>query len=966
MKFVSVWLALLSEFCATLGFAQNVPKGIIDSTEMSHWASVHYDSISFDGQFVIYQINDQPQGGKTIVLHSTVEPWELELTDAIRCMISEDSRWAVIECRDGIKIVNLLTKEVVSIAKAHRAQIAQLKKTQFFFYRIDGAEDRLVLHDLSSGKERIFESVSAYDCNAVADYFLLRQHSTKNVEYSLALVDRVDGNLEQLGVSTEDIEVATSALSGTISFCTATTRNGLIQYAVHVYDIALRQDKMVLETEVKIAATKFDNSGTQLIFQAGPKVFYFRIGMASAKLKLAEDALATEWNTMKGRFQGMSFNRDGTKIIFHYSVRGTDKMPSGAPGVNVWSYRDRDVQPVQAHPRVLDAGERYIGAIDVSENGHPFLLVGPQEMLTPERSPNSFDRYIVVSSIAERYGEWAWQKDDGVQVDASWLVSLNDGQRVKLPVSRWRAGIPDGVLFLSPDEKWVVYYDPSKNIYCSFEVATGLVREITRGAKADWGGDAHTDFWPNVDPYAIGSAKKQMAPRGIAGWIGAEQKVLVYDKFDVWALDLTGSQQPINVTCGQGRAKTIEFRLAYKLSGELVAYEPANFGGHEEIIFAAFQTLSKEAGFFRCWSDGSLEPRAIIFGEYSDRSSLRKAKHANVWVLQRSSTCDAPNLFASHDLLNFSRISDVQPQRKFNWHTQELVDWHLPNGELCQGILYKPENLDPGKKYPVIFNVYEEETTYRFYYHVPNWMSTSAVNIPYFTSRGYLVFTPDLHIEIGHVYRKALQCVLAGADALIQKPYVDSSKMAISGMSFGGGQVYYIATHTDRFTVATPSVGCTDFLSAYNSLTTIPSFYDGGGIGMQAVMEAGQTRMGATLWQRPDLYIENTAIFHADKVTAPMLMMTNREDNAVPFTQGLEFYMALRRLGKKAWMLEYDGEGHGVHKPENEVDFTTRYTQFMDHYLKGAPPPKWMTDGIPAKRKGIDDGLELDLSGKEP
>ncbi len=81
--------------------------------------------------------------------------------------------------------------------------------------------------------------------------------------------------------------------------------------------------------------------------------------------------------------------------------------------------------------------------------------------------------------------------------------------------------------------------------------------------------------------------------------------------------------------------------------------------------------------------------------------------------------------------------------------------------------------------------------------------------------------------------------------------------------------------------------------------------------------------------------------------------------------QSVEFFTGLRRLEKPVWMLQYDEGGHGV-SGKDAVDWTIRMTQFFDYYLKGAAPPKWMTEGIPAKLKGIETGYELDNSGKKP
>jgi hypothetical protein len=153
-----------------------------------------------------------------------------------------------------------------------------------------------------------------------------------------------------------------------------------------------------------------------------------------------------------------------------------------------------------------------------------------------------------------------------------------------------------------------------------------------------------------------------------------------------------------------------------------------------------------------------------------------------------------------------------------------------------------------------------------------------------------------------------------------------------------------------------------DFISDYNGLNGI----NGIGGSRQGGYEVGQCRMGGRLWEKFTLYKESSPVLHAKQVTTPLLMLHNKEDKAVPWAQGVEMFTALRRLGKRAWMLQYDGEGHGLDKPENILDYTVRMTQFFDHYLKGAPAPKWMTEGIPMSRKGVDTGLELDLSGRKP
>jgi dipeptidyl aminopeptidase/acylaminoacyl peptidase len=218
-----------------------------------------------------------------------------------------------------------------------------------------------------------------------------------------------------------------------------------------------------------------------------------------------------------------------------------------------------------------------------------------------------------------------------------------------------------------------------------------------------------------------------------------------------------------------------------------------------------------------------------------------------------------------------------------------------------------------------------------------------------------LIFTPDIHYTIGKPAESIINSVLSGVEGIKKFSFVDSTKIGIEGHSFGGYETNVLVTHSNVFAAAIEGAGPTDLVSAYG--TPLPTRWLG-----HFVM-GGQNRIPVTVWQDRSMYIQNSPIFFADRVTSPLLMMHNKNDEMVSWSQAIEFFIALRRLNKPVWMLQYDKGKHGVHN-QDAIDYTTRMTQYFDHYLKGAPAPKWMTQGIPAKLKGIDNGLELDPNGK--
>jgi dipeptidyl aminopeptidase/acylaminoacyl peptidase len=382
-------------------------------------------------------------------------------------------------------------------------------------------------------------------------------------------------------------------------------------------------------------------------------------------------------------------------------------------------------------------------------------------------------------------------------------------------------------------------------------------------------------------------------------------------------------------------------------------------------MLTAFSHDSQESGFFSKRIDEKGDPLLLTMGPYNyqiiavaDVDSARSGG-TSAYLVSRESVSDSRNLLVTTNFKTFAAVSDVHPERNYNWLTAELMKWTLPDGSSNLGVLYKPENFDPTKKYPVIFYYYEILSNELYKYKVPA-PASGRMDIPTFVSNGYLVFTPDIHYKVGHPMMSAVDAVDSAAEYLATKPWADGSKFGLQGISFGGIETNYIVAHSHLFAAANAASGIADFDSGYDSIA-------GNGSSLQVMYEWTQMRIGATLWQRPDLYLENSAVMHADDVTTPLLIMHTDKDGVCLFPQAVEFFTALRRLGKKVWMLEYEDYDHGL--PDESpaaADFTIRLSQFFDYYLKGALPPRWMTVGIPARLKRIDAGLDLDATGQNP
>ena len=221
-----------------------------------------------------------------------------------------------------------------------------------------------------------------------------------------------------------------------------------------------------------------------------------------------------------------------------------------------------------------------------------------------------------------------------------------------------------------------------------------------------------------------------------------------------------------------------------------------------------------------------------------------------------------------------------------------------------------------------------------------------TINFSYYVSNGYLVFTPDIVYTTGYPGQSALKCVMSGVDAVVARGFVDEKNIGIEGHSWGGYQISYMVTQTTRFKAVEAGAPVANMTSAYDGIRWGP------GIPRQFQYEKTQSRIGGSLWEFPTRFIENSPLFMADRIQTPMLILQNDMDDAVPWYQGIEMFLALRRLGKEAYMFSYNGEPHGIRHRANQKDFAMRMSEYFDYELKGGKKPDWMEHGIPYLEKG--------------
>ncbi len=432
------------------------------------------------------------------------------------------------------------------------------------------------------------------------------------------------------------------------------------------------------------------------------------------------------------------------------------------------------------------------------------------------------------------------------------------------------------------------------------------------------------------------------SPYGIIGWAKNDAALLLYDRYDIWKIYSADWTRKIKLTSGRDAKNRFRY----------IPLAPSSKHIPEIIRLHVFNEDSKSDAYYQLnIEDGELTPLLRSSSKLSRK--IIKAKESAAILFTEESFSRFPDLMLSDTTcLDQQKISDANPQQQtFAWGSIEQVKWKSGQGRDLEGLLVKPADFDPAKNYPMIVNFYERSSEELHAHRAPA-PHRSTINYSFYASNGYVIFNPDVHYTTGYPGASAEEAVISGTKYVLSLGFVDSTRMALQGHSWGGYQIAHILTKTNMFRCAEAGAPVVNMTSAYGGIR-----WESGRSRMFQY-ERTQSRIGATLWENPELYLENSPLFHLDKMNTPVLILHNDQDGAVPWYQGIEYFVALRRLGKPAWLLNYNGEPHWPLKWHYRMDFNRRMFQFFEYYLKDQPLPSWMERGVPPLEKGILQGFE--------
>jgi dipeptidyl aminopeptidase/acylaminoacyl peptidase len=899
-----------------LSITVQAQKKPLDHSVYDQWQSIKDVVLSNDGNWTSYTVT--PQEGdatlfikqlKTNQLFSIERGTQVKFTENNRFLIAKikptfnETRKAKIAKKkpeempkDSLAILTLATGNITKIPAVKSYQVPELGNDVIAYLndpktdiKKEGAP--LYFRDLNSGQERIFNNIAEYAIHPKGEGLMFYQVKTKQNGSKIVLASIADTMLKTISSQ----------------FYSATN--------------------FTWDEQGKQLAYLIERDSTDKALQKNYTLVYYLHSMDSAlyTFNKKSDEMPDQYTI--GGDKKLSFSKSGALLSFGVQpllpIKDTSLPEFDRVSVDIWNYNDANLQSTQL--KSLEANLKSTETIILRPATLKFTYLGKindrQIQMTMEG-----DGQVAIATIDSNYtiaSQWeGYGKRD--------LYTLNTVTGQKQLVQK---GLKGSLIAPSYDGSLIVFYDEISKQYKSYNTTTFQTKQIAKDIQYPLY-DEDNDMPDDPNAY------------GIAMWMDNNKSFILYDRYDLWLVDATGLNASQLLT--KGRAAKKEYRFV-KLDAD-----KKFIGFKDQILLRLYNEIDKKEGL--ALLDMGNRALFTITEQPMHFTTIVGAKNSNQMIAMQEDEKTAANIFPytfTQEKQNPVAFTSINPQQaNYNWMQSQLVKWKAYTGKTAEGILYMPEDFDAKKKYPMIVYFYERNNQ-TLHNYLPPSPTPSRLNIPFFVSRGYVVFVPDIWYKKGYPGQGAYDYIVSGTRAMVQKGFIDSTRIGLQGQSWGGYQIAYLITKTNLYAAAWAGAPVVNMTSAYGGIRW------GAGINRQFQYEKTQSRIGANLWERPDLYIKNSPLFELNKVKTPIVIMSNDADDAVPWYQGIEMFTAMRRLSKPIWMLVYNNEAHNLVERKNRKDIQIREQQFFDHYLKGAPMPIWMSKGVPAIMKGRDLGLGL-------
>ncbi len=888
------------------------------------WQSLGAVQLSPNGEWIAYQITVQEDNDTLyIVNRASNKSYKLEFGSMPE--LSRDNQWIAYRIGVPYKEAEKLREAkkpveskmgLLNLATGKKEEIKNISRFGFsrngkyltvYLEAPKESKDKgavLLVKDLSNGTTRTIGNVTEYALNKKSDYLAYIVESANTAGNSIELYHLNTGNLKVLASDTARFSKLTWQKDG----------DGLAFFRSYRKD-KYEEDNAMVYTYTNIYKTpvlKIFNPETEKNFPKDMRIF------TGSSLALSDD-MSTAFFGMKpwtfnelakkdDRRPGDSLTKaDSARIDSTRAIIAAKKGSSAEKlsGLDIWHWKDPEIQPRQ---KITLRQDTILSALSAwNLNNNRFITLTTDE--APLAQLTGDQKYAVV------YTNHKYKPAFKEDFADAYLVNVHTGER-KLAFEKVIMGF-NTFPRTSPDGKYLMYFKDKH--WWTYNIANGRNTNITQNIKSDFW-DVHDDH-PAPSRPAVGTG----------GWLKNDKEVLLYDEYNVWAVnpDGKGSRKLTD-----GEKEEIRYRI-YRTD-----FEEPYIDDSKPIHFSIYGDKTKKYGYARL-EKGKLDQ--LIFEDMLI-NRLVKAEEANTFLLMKQDYDQSPALYVTTTFKDLSQVAATNPQQsEYHWGKSQLINYTSKDGQKLQGALFYPANYEAGKQYPMITYIYEELSNTVHNYVIPN--NRSAYNTTNFTTSGYFVFRPDITYKINDPGISAVNCVVPAVEEVLKTGMVDKDKLGLMGHSWGAYQTSFIITQTDMFKAAVAGAPLTNLISMSNSI------YWNSGVPDSKIFETSQGRFDGPWYDRMEEHMRNSPMYQAAKINTPLLVAFGDKDGAVDWHQGIEMYSTMRRMQKPHIMLVYADENHGLAKKENQIDYQKRQKEYFDHYLLGKTPEKWITEGMSQQEK---------------
>ncbi|MDQ3013375.1 MAG: prolyl oligopeptidase family serine peptidase, partial [Acidobacteriota bacterium] len=845
--------------------SQKTAKRALTHQDYDSWRSIQGQTLSRDGKFVAYAAVPQDGDGEIIVRNlasgtewraprgwrppapppsadggePTAGPPGLAVSAATRPRFTADSRFAiftiepnkadVLKARKEKKAPDAMPKNalgIMDLSSEKGGQVTRIERVKNFQVPEDGAGWVAYALEAKAGEARPEEKKPEEKAappnqppnqsneDAEEDFQQRRGAGTgaagsrpggarKEYGTDLVLKNLVNGS-ERTFADALDYSFSKDAKSLVFTVSSRKEETNGVYVATPGPNLNDAVSADLLTGKGKYSKLTWDEEQTQMAFasdrddaaakQPKSKLYHWKRGDAKAMEIISTATPGFRSGLVISERGAINFSQDGSRLLFGIAPPPEpEKDPNDAVAdedkvsVDLWHWKDDFIQPMQKVRAEADRNRSYRAIYQIKKQ--------KLTQLADETMQN-----INLSAS----GQWAVGMDDrayrqlvGVDTNYSdiYLVNTEDAAR-KLLLKRFQSGVS-----FSPSGKYTVFFDGKD--WGSISIPDGKVTNLTKDLPAKfWREDTDTPSTPGS--------------YGNGGWVKSDKYVLLYDKYDIWQIAPDGTSAK-NLTDGAGRKEKTTFR--YVRMEQDRGEEPGERGidPSKPLLLSADNEWTRESGFYRDRIDGSVAPEKLLMAAKSFSPPV-KAKDADIYMLTASRFDEFPDLVVTDgSFKTLKKVSEVGKQKdQFTWGRSELIRYKNSDGVALSGMLIKPENFDPKQKYPMMVYIYEKlsQNLNRFVTPAPG----TSINAAFYASNGYLVLMPDIVYTVGYPGQSALKCVLPAIQAVADHGFVNEDAIGIQGHSWGGYQIAYMVTQTNRFKAAAPGALVANMTSAYSGI----------------------------------------------------------------------------------------------------------------------------------------------------